>query len=160
MSEAPRTGLFSWLFGRDKSRATSAPAPTTGATVTGNNAASTMPTGPDTDRVTAEVSAQELVLLYFNEPIAAIKAYRERTGADLKAAKIAIDAAAAEIAAGRAPVVASSSAGPVSSFPQPNPEEIELVTSGRPIAAIKAYRERTGADLKTAKAVIDTIGTD
>lgn len=160
MKDAPRTSLFSWLFGRDKSKATLVPAPTAGGTATGNNAAGSVLAGADAGIGTAEVSAEELALILHKQPIAAIKAYRERTGVDLKAAKTAIDAAAAEIAAGRAPVVASSSAGPVSSFPQPNPEEIELVTSGRPIAAIKAYRERTGADLKTAKAVIDTIGTD
>lgn len=32
-----------------------------------------------------------------------------------------------------------------------------LVRNGKNIAAVKAYRERTGADLVTAKAAIDSI---
>ncbi|MBW3068515.1 50S ribosomal protein L7/L12 [Actinomyces sp. 594] len=159
MSDAPRTGLFSWLFGRDKSKATSAPAPIVDA-VRGNTAAASMPAGADTGIGAAEVSAEELDLITSGQPIAAIKAYRERTGLGLKAAKTAIDAASAELAAGRAPAVASPAAGPSSSFPPPNPDEIELVTSGRLLMAIKAYRERTGADLKTAKTAIDAISAN
>ncbi|WP_128683271.1 hypothetical protein [Actinomyces qiguomingii] len=159
MSDAPRTGLFSWLFGRDKSKATSAPA-TAADPATGNTAAANAPAGAGAGIGTVEVSAEELDLITRDQSIAAIKAYRERTGVGLKAAKTAIDAAAAELAAGRAPAVASPAAGPASSFPPPNPEEIELVTSGRLIVAIKAYRGRTGADLKTAKAVMDAIGAN
>ncbi|VEH82403.1 Uncharacterised protein [Corynebacterium kutscheri] len=36
-------------------------------------------------------------------------------------------------------------------------EELRLATSGQRIAAIKAYRERTGADLLTAKNAIDSV---
>lgn len=36
-------------------------------------------------------------------------------------------------------------------------EERSLVASGKPVAAIKAYRERTGADLVTAKKAIDSV---
>lgn len=36
-------------------------------------------------------------------------------------------------------------------------EERQLAASGRKVEAIKAYRERTGADLLTAKNAIDSI---
>lgn len=35
-------------------------------------------------------------------------------------------------------------------------EELALVAAGKPIPAIKHYRERTGADLVTAKNAIDS----
>ena len=36
-------------------------------------------------------------------------------------------------------------------------DERALVTAGKPISAIKLYRERTGADLLTAKKAIDSV---
>ncbi|MGD7001155.1 hypothetical protein [Corynebacterium halotolerans] len=36
-------------------------------------------------------------------------------------------------------------------------QERALVTEGQPIKAIKAYRERTGANLLTAKKAIDSV---
>lgn len=36
-------------------------------------------------------------------------------------------------------------------------EERELVEEGRKVDAVKAYRERTGADLLTAKNAIDSL---
>ncbi|MDK8845288.1 hypothetical protein QP888_01910 [Corynebacterium sp. MSK297] len=38
-------------------------------------------------------------------------------------------------------------------------EERQLVASGQKVAAIKEYRERTGADLLTAKNAIDSISS-
>ena len=38
-----------------------------------------------------------------------------------------------------------------------NADERALVAAGSPIPAIKAYRERTGADLLTAKKAIDSV---
>lgn len=38
-----------------------------------------------------------------------------------------------------------------------NAEERALVAAGTPIPAIKAYRERTGADLLSAKKAIDSV---
>lgn len=35
--------------------------------------------------------------------------------------------------------------------------ERALIADGRPVAAMKAYRERTGADLVTAKKAIDSV---
>lgn len=37
-------------------------------------------------------------------------------------------------------------------------EERALAANGQPVVAIKKYRERTGADLATAKRAIDSIG--
>lgn len=36
-------------------------------------------------------------------------------------------------------------------------EEMQAVADGRPVEAIKKYRERTGADLLTAKRAIDSV---
>lgn len=36
-------------------------------------------------------------------------------------------------------------------------EERNLIAQGKPVAAIKAYRERTGADLVTAKNAIESM---
>lgn len=36
-------------------------------------------------------------------------------------------------------------------------EECQLVEAGRKVEAVKAYRERTGADLLTAKNAIDSL---
>ena len=36
-------------------------------------------------------------------------------------------------------------------------EEKQAVADGRPVGAIKKYRERTGADLFTAKRAIDSV---
>ena len=33
--------------------------------------------------------------------------------------------------------------------------ELQMITEGRVLYAVKAYRDRTGVDLKTAKAAID-----
>lgn len=38
-----------------------------------------------------------------------------------------------------------------------SPEERQLVAAGELVAAIRVYRKRTGVDLKTAKAVIDSV---
>ena len=41
------------------------------------------------------------------------------------------------------------------SFPELNAVELQLIADGRMINAVKTYRDRTGVDLKTAKAAID-----
>lgn len=86
-----------------------------------------------------EVSDAEMELLATGPKIAAVKAYKDRTGVSLMAAKAAIDAV---------PV-------PVSTSPELTDAERRMVADGRPVSAIKAYRDRTGVDLRTAKAVID-----
>ena len=86
-----------------------------------------------------EVSDAEMELLATGPKIAAVKAYKDRTGVSLTAAKAAIDAV---------PV-------PVSTSPELTDAERRMVADGRPVSAIKAYRDRTGVDLRTAKATID-----
>ena len=41
------------------------------------------------------------------------------------------------------------------SFPELNATELQMIAEGRTLNAVKAYRDRTGVDLKTAKAAID-----
>lgn len=41
------------------------------------------------------------------------------------------------------------------SFPELSAAELQMIAEGRIIYAVKAYRDRTGVDLKTAKAAID-----
>lgn len=41
------------------------------------------------------------------------------------------------------------------SFPELSAAELQMIAEGRVLNAIKAYRDRTGVDLKTAKAAID-----
>jgi len=60
------------------------------------------------------------------------------------------DVAAADSAAFRA--------GPLP--PAASPEIVALVRSGKPIQAIKAYRQMTGAGLKEAKDAIDGLRAD
>ena len=82
-------------------------------------------------------------LLATGPKIAAVKAYKDRTGVSLKEAKAAIDAV---------PVPTSAI---VSTSLELTDAELRMVADGRPVSAIKAYRDRTGVDLKTAKAAID-----
>lgn len=39
-----------------------------------------------------------------------------------------------------------------------SPSERALLAQGRKLEAVKAYRDRTGVDLKTAKQAVDAIG--
>lgn len=41
------------------------------------------------------------------------------------------------------------------SFPELSAAELQMIAEGRVLNAIKAYRDRTGVDLRTAKAAID-----
>lgn len=84
-------------------------------------------------------------LLATGPKIAAVKAYKDRTGVSLKAAKAAIDAV---------PVPVPTSAI-VSTSRELTDAELQMVADDRLISAIKAYKDRTGVDLKTAKAAID-----
>jgi ribosomal protein L7/L12 len=80
-----------------------------------------------------------------DNPIRAIKLYRERTGAGLKEAKEAVE----RLRDGQ-PLEVST---PV---PTGNAEVwMELARSGQKIQAIKAYREASGASLKDAKEAVE-----
>ena len=43
----------------------------------------------------------------------------------------------------------------MASFPEVSAAELQMIAEGRTLNAIKAYRDRTGVSLKTAKAVIE-----
>jgi ribosomal protein L7/L12 len=82
--------------------------------------------------------------------ISAIKTYREATGTDLKEAKDAVEAIEAELR-GASP----------SRLPDAVRKSIEAnLFAGRPIPAIKTYREATGAGLKEAKDAVEAMEAD
>ena len=55
-----------------------------------------------------------------------------------------------------APAFAADAPNPATaSFPELNATELQMIAEGRTLNAVKAYRDRTGVDLKTAKAAID-----
>jgi large subunit ribosomal protein L7/L12 len=97
------------------------------------------------------VSPSELVdrvqaLLDAGQKIAAIKAFREATGASLVEAKAAVEAL--------------ERGGPLSSELAPASSEEEvlaLLKQGQKINAIKLYRQRTGAGLKEAKDAVEEL---
>lgn len=94
-------------------------------------------------RLRAAYADAEMEVLATGPKIAAVKAYKDRTGVSLKAAKAAIDAV---------PVPTSAI---VSTSRELTDAELQMVADDRLISAIKAYKDRTGVDLKTAKAAID-----
>jgi ribosomal protein L7/L12 len=92
--------------------------------------------------------------------MAAIKAYREATGAGLKQAKLAVEALERQphdqllgrlddlpAVAGLDPQLDDMAARAV----------VSALREGKKIAAIKAYREATGAGLKQAKLAVEAI---
>ena len=55
-----------------------------------------------------------------------------------------------------APISVPATSSPASvSLPELNAVEIQMIAEGRMIYAVKTYKDRTGLDLKTAKAAID-----
>jgi len=85
--------------------------------------------------------------------IAAIKLYRERTGAGLAEAKAAVEAFAK--GASLQPLRPAASATPIA--PDLEDEVVSLLRQNQKIAAIRLYRQRTGAGLKQSKDAIETI---
>lgn len=94
---------------------------------------------PSVSAAATELSDDERALVSSGSTIAALKAYRDRTGATLERAKEVIDEAAATE---HVDLELSN-------------EELTLVAEGKLFNAVKAYRDRTGVSLKTAKAAID-----
>ena len=102
------------------------------------------PASPTDD---AELSS----LLQRGQKIAAIKLYRERTGANLKEAVDAIETLQrGEPIESREPNNASPD----------DPEIVSLLQAGKKIAAIKLYRDKTGAGLATAKAAVEALASE
>ena len=95
-------------------------------------------------------SSEVLDLIRQGKKIAAIKLYREQTGAGLKEAKNAVDA----YADGSAYTDADNNP---SHSTQASPEVLELIRQGRKIDAVKLYREQSGGGLKEAKDAVDIL---
>lgn len=95
-----------------------------------------------------DIVKEEIVeLLSSGQKIAAIKHYREATGASLAEAKRAVE----EIGAGRSLNLEESDLSDLAG------EILEFLDQGQKIQAIKVYRERTNAGLKEAKDVVEEI---
>jgi ribosomal protein L7/L12 len=91
-----------------------------------------------------ELEAELRALLAGGQKIEAIRRFREATGAGLAAAKEAVEALAAGGTSGADPETIEG-------------ELLALLQKGEKIAAIKHYRERTGAGLRDAKEVIEAL---
>jgi ribosomal protein L7/L12 len=93
--------------------------------------------------------------------ISAIKAYREETGLGLKEAKDAVEAwmAGGQTTKGAAEHLAAHSPGPWggAAFTAPLSQHVQDIArdASHKIAAIKAYREETGAGLAEAKNAVE-----
>lgn len=62
----------------------------------------------------------------------------------------------APVAQASVPAVPAGAPNPATaSFPELSAAELQMMSDGRVLNAVKAYRDRTGVNLKTAKAVID-----
>lgn len=114
-----------------------------------------------TPSLTPEQEAKILTVAVEKGPIAAIKAYRELTGAGLAEAKNAVE----QLMAGppkrdepTAPPLPQSTAfrseGPA---PEQQVELLEMLRQGAKIPAIKRYREITGSGLKEAKEAVEEL---
>ena len=91
----------------------------------------------------ATLAAEVVAVAQRQGKLHAIKLYRERTGADLRTAKNAVE----DLVAG------APAPGPAGT----DPEVLSLVRAGQLIGAIKRYRELHGVSLKEAKDAIDAL---
>ena len=55
------------------------------------------------------------------------------------------------------PSTAAAPSLATASFPELSAAELDLVAAGELFSAVKAYKDRTGVDLRTAKATIDAV---
>jgi len=100
---------------------------------------------PSLETVLADIKAQ----IAAHNKIAAIKLYRDATGAGLAEAKDAVEL----IAAGKPPP-----SGAAATLPADAMQDVSsLVAAGKMIEAIKAYRTATGVGLKEAKDAVDAL---
>ena len=88
------------------------------------------------------------------EQVANLEARLRATYADAGVSALSGSGAFAPEAAAPTPVPATPSPASVS-LPELNAVEIQMIAEGRTLNAVKSYRDRTGVDLKTAKAAID-----
>ena len=90
------------------------------------------------------------------EQVATLEARLRAAYADAGVTALAGSTSPAPEAATPTPVPATSSPA---SLPELNAVEIQMIAEGRVIYAVKNYKDRTGVDLKTAKAAIDAART-
>ena len=88
------------------------------------------------------------------EQVATLEARLRTAYADAGVTALAGSASPTFEAAAPTPVPAPSSPASAS-LPELSAAELQLITEGRTLSAVKAYRDRTGVGLKTAKAAID-----
>ena len=88
------------------------------------------------------------------EQVANLEARLRAAYADAGVTALAGSASPTFEAAAPTPVPAPSSPAPAS-LPELNAVELQMIAEGRTLYAVKAYRDRTGVGLKTAKAAID-----
>lgn len=86
------------------------------------------------------------------EQVATLEARLRAAYADAGVTALAGASSPSFEAAAPTPVPAASSPA---SLPELNAVEIQMIAEGRVIYAVKNYKDRTGVDLKTAKAAID-----
>ena len=86
------------------------------------------------------------------EQVATLEARLRAAYADAGVTALAGSTSPAPEAAAPTPVPDTSSPA---SFPELSAAELQMIAEGRTLYAVKAYRDRTGVGLKTAKAAID-----
>lgn len=86
------------------------------------------------------------------EQVATLEARLRAAYADAGVTALSGSSFPAPEAAAPTPVPSVSSPA---SLPELNAVEIQMIAEGRMIYAVKTYKDRTGVDLKTAKAAID-----
>lgn len=91
---------------------------------------------------------------HLKEQVANLEARLRAAYADAGVTALAGSVSPAFEAAAPTSVPATSSPASVS-LPELNAVEIQMIAEGRMIYAVKTYKDRTGLDLKTAKAAID-----
>jgi ribosomal protein L7/L12 len=91
-------------------------------------------------------------LIRNGEKLAAIKAYREATGADLVTAKTFVEELERTLATGALP--------PSDADQSDTRDILTLLANGQKIEAIKRYRERHRVGLKEAKDAVEALAAD
>jgi ribosomal protein L7/L12 len=108
---------------------------------------------PDANETALPTDDEKLAdLIKRGEKIGAVKFYRERTGVGLKEA---VDAIEAMQRGGRPPGRSGSATDPSDVA-----EIVALLEQGKKIAAIKLYRDKTGAGLANAKAAVEALASE
>jgi ribosomal protein L7/L12 len=103
--------------------------------------------GAPVDRPSPDLEQQVRTLLDQGQKIAAVKLYKDRTGAGLVEAKEAVEA----IQAGADPPAPSDIGGDLEA------ELLRWLGAGQKIQAVKLYKDRTGVSLLEAKQAVESL---